>query len=467
MSPCDSHTRASTTAAATSSPGDQLRHGAKDTRTSQASSDGAREPQPWLLELGEPGQCLGVGPHQRERGLVGQLDDRLAEPPAELRRAPGRRRRRAAVRTAGRAPRRRDAGASPPRSAGTCRAAGHRSSWRRGRRAPRSRRSARGSGRASAAVRRRARRRTSRPRPPRRTRPGATRGRSARATRTARGSRRRRSSSWRGSRRPVVRRAPGARAAGTAAGGRPGAAPRRCGTRVGRATSPVRSCSMFVEHEADRLGGAPRDAHVMVRRTRGLARNPKTCPTWRRLQERSELVEHRLRGAEPEGCERVALARPRAGGRSTIARSSDVGQACRRALDERPVVLHRRRDPVGATRELDLNDVAGGCEPGEIDAPGARRAGRPPRSPGGAACVGFGSPPASAAPATAIWRASSHWTGPEELLITRCSSRNNGASRSDSGSIPKGKSRRRHRRASVRPVGGTAAARGPGGYDGP
>ena len=47
------------------------------------------------------------------------------------------------------------------------------------------------------------------------------------------------------------------------------------------------------QHEADRLGGAPRDAHVMVREHAG-GEEPEHLSDLARLQERSELVEHRL-----------------------------------------------------------------------------------------------------------------------------------------------------------------------------
>ena len=53
--------------------------------------------------------------------------------------------------------------------------------------------------------------------------------------------------------------------------------------------------------------------------------------------------------------------------------------------------------------------------------------------------VGSRSSPASTALATPTWRASSQLMGPLEDAITRCISRNNGASRRDSGSIPNGK----------------------------
>ena len=55
------------------------------------------------------------------------------------------------------------------------------------------------------------------------------------------------------------------------------------------------------------------------------------------------------------------------GGRSDHRAFERRGQACRGAFDERPVGLHRGRDPIGATRELDPDDVAGGLEPGQID----------------------------------------------------------------------------------------------------
>src|SRR4029079_19524664 len=80
--PWDSQTRASTTAAATSSPA--ISSGMARRIPDVPGSDGAGEPQPRLLELGEPGQRVGVGPHPRERRLVGELDDRVAEPAAEF-----------------------------------------------------------------------------------------------------------------------------------------------------------------------------------------------------------------------------------------------------------------------------------------------------------------------------------------------------------------------------------------------
>ena len=54
------------------------------------------------------------------------------------------------------------------------------------------------------------------------------------------------------------------------------------------------------------------------------------------------------------------------------------------------------------------------------------------------ASVASRSSPDSAAPATATCLASSQFTGPDDDDMTRCISRNNGASRSDSGSMPKG-----------------------------
>src|SRR5262245_3265239 len=81
-SPWDSQTRASTTAAATSSPA--ISSGMARRIPDVSGSHGAGEPQPWFLELGEPGQCLVVGPRPRQRRLVRELDDGVTEPPAEL-----------------------------------------------------------------------------------------------------------------------------------------------------------------------------------------------------------------------------------------------------------------------------------------------------------------------------------------------------------------------------------------------
>src|SRR6188508_1305597 len=80
--PWDSQTRASTTAAATSSPA--ISSGMARRIPDVPGSHGAGEPQPRLLELGEPGERVGVGPHPCERRFVRELDDRVAETAPEV-----------------------------------------------------------------------------------------------------------------------------------------------------------------------------------------------------------------------------------------------------------------------------------------------------------------------------------------------------------------------------------------------
>src|SRR6478672_5989578 len=69
-------TRSSTIAAATSSPTVSI--GGQD--TAPRLLDRPREPQAWLFDLRQRRQCLGRPPHARERRLVRQIDDEVAEP---------------------------------------------------------------------------------------------------------------------------------------------------------------------------------------------------------------------------------------------------------------------------------------------------------------------------------------------------------------------------------------------------
>src|SRR5512147_3200177 len=74
----ESQTRLSTAFAKTSSP---RAIGSTGYRT---ASDAAGEPQARLLQLGQRGHGLARVPHPREGRLVGELRDRVAEPPSEL-----------------------------------------------------------------------------------------------------------------------------------------------------------------------------------------------------------------------------------------------------------------------------------------------------------------------------------------------------------------------------------------------